>query len=126
MLSFMNSKQIKMTGKEKQNHIFQKSKFCEISSTVVYIGEDREFITHMFYWCITLDHEIYTKCKKKQSHLTWLKVYLVISALELKFNMQKKHNFSFDTKNIWFFSEFLCSVWSSHFRPFNFMWAFNR
>ena len=27
MLSFMNSKLIKMTGKDKQNHIFQKSNF---------------------------------------------------------------------------------------------------
>ena len=69
MLSFMNSKQIKMTGKDKQNPIFQKSKFCEISITVVYTGEDREFFIHVFYWCIPLDHEIYTKCKKNPSNL---------------------------------------------------------
>ena len=25
-------------------------------------------IYHVLYWCIPLDHEIYTKCKKK--HLT--------------------------------------------------------
>ena len=42
-----------MTGKEQQNHISQKSKSYE----------DQEFI-HVFYWCIPLDHEIYTKCKK--------------------------------------------------------------
>ena len=43
---------------------------------------------HVFYWCIPLVYEIYTKLKK---HLTWLKVYLVIiSALELKVNKKKK------------------------------------
>ena len=69
----MNSKLTKMSGKDKQNHIFQKSKSYEISSTdtdiylsvQVHIGEDREFIIHVFYWCIPLYHEIYTtKCKK--------------------------------------------------------------
>ena len=64
MLSFMNSKLTKMTGKGKQNHIFQKSKSYEISSTVIYIGEGQKFIIHVFYWCIPLDHEIYTKCNK--------------------------------------------------------------
>ena len=37
MLTFMNSKLTKMTGKDKQNHIFQKSKSYEISSTDMYI-----------------------------------------------------------------------------------------
>ena len=69
VLAFMNSKlpddwQIS----DKQYHIFQKSKSYEISNTDIYIGEDLEFIIHVFYWCIPLDHEIYTKCKKK--HLT--------------------------------------------------------
>ena len=64
MLSFMNSKLTKMTGKDKQNNIFEKSKSYEISSTVIYIGEGQKFIIHVFYWCIALDHEIYTKCKK--------------------------------------------------------------
>ena len=91
MLTFMNSKlpddwQIS----DKQYHIFQKSKSYEISNTDIYIGEDLEFIIHVFYWCIPLDHEIYTKCNKK--HLTWLKLYLVIiSALELKFSKKKNH-----------------------------------
>ena len=49
----------KMTGKDKQNHIFQKSESYEISSTDIYIGEDQEFIIHIFCWCIPLDHEIY-------------------------------------------------------------------
>ena len=64
MLTFMNSKLTKMTGKDKQNHIFQKSKSYEISSTDIYIGEELEVIIHVFYWSILLDHEIYTICKK--------------------------------------------------------------
>ena len=59
MLTFMNSKLTKMTGKDKQNHIFQKSKSYEISSTVIYISKDQKFIIRVFYWCIPLDHEIY-------------------------------------------------------------------
>ena len=59
MLSFMNSKLTKMTGKDKQNHIFQKSKSYEISSTDIYVGEDQDFIVHIFYWCIPFGHKIY-------------------------------------------------------------------
>ena len=36
MLTFMNSKLTKMTGKDKQNHISQKSKSYEISSADPY------------------------------------------------------------------------------------------
>ena len=93
MLSFMNSKQIKMTGKEKQNHIFQKSKFCEISSTVVYTGEDREFIIHVFYWCITLDHEIYTKCKKKTKPSNLIKGISSHICSGIKIQLVKKTQF---------------------------------
>ena len=39
----------KMTGEDKQNHIFQKSKSYEISSTDIYTGEDLEFIIQVFY-----------------------------------------------------------------------------
>ena len=65
MLTFLNSKlphdwQIF----DKKNHVSQKSKSYEISSTDIYIGKDLELIIHVFYWCIPLDHEIYTKCKK--------------------------------------------------------------
>ena len=35
----------------------------------LYIGEGQKFIIHVFYWCIPLDHEIYTKCKKTSSNL---------------------------------------------------------
>ena len=61
-----------MTGKGKQNYIFQKSRsYDEISSTVIYIREDQKFIIHVFYWRTPLDHEIYTKCKKKTSNMTY-------------------------------------------------------
>ena len=50
MLNFMNSKLTKMTGKDKQNHIFQKSQS----------NENKKFI-NVFYWCILLDHKVYTK-----------------------------------------------------------------
>ena len=69
MLRFMNSKLTKTTGKGKQNRISQKSKSYEISSTVIYIGKGQKFIVQVFYWCIPLDHKIYTKCQKKK-HLT--------------------------------------------------------
>ena len=55
MLSFMNLKLTKMTGKDKQNYILQNSKSYEISSTVTYISKDQKFIIHIFYWCIPLD-----------------------------------------------------------------------
>ena len=49
MLSFMNSKLTKMTGKGKQNQIFQISKSYEISSKVRYIAEGQKFIVNVFY-----------------------------------------------------------------------------
>ena len=118
MLTFMNSKlQYDWQIIDKKNYIFQKIKSYEISTTNIYIGEDLEFIIHVFYWCIPSDHKIYTKCKK--NHPTWLKLYLVIiSALELKSNNQKK---TFSIKIVWFFSEFFCCISSSYFRIFTFM-----
>ena len=49
---------------DKQNRIFQKSNFYEISSAEIYVGEDLEFIIRVFSWCIPLDHENYIKYKK--------------------------------------------------------------
>ena len=70
MLTFMDSKlPHDWQMSEKKSHIFQNRKSYEISSTDIYIGEYLEFIIHVFYWCIPLDHEIYTKCKKKTSNL---------------------------------------------------------
>ena len=99
MLTFMNSKLTKMTGKDKQNHIFQKSKS----------NENQKFI-NVFYWCILLDHKVYTKYKKTSN---LIKIYLfTIYALELKVEIKKK---SFSAKSFWFFLNFLCSISSSHF-----------
>ena len=68
ILTFTNSK-LPAGSFNKQNQIYQKSKLFKISSTnIIYTGEDLEFVMQVFYWCITLDHETYTKCKKK--HLT--------------------------------------------------------
>ena len=82
MLSFVNSKSTKMTGKDKQSHIFQKSKSYEISSTVIYIGEDQKFIIHVFYWCIPLDHEIYTKCKKTSNLIKGISSHNICSGIK--------------------------------------------
>ena len=60
-----------MTGKYLTNNtkFSKKNKiFYEISNTDTHIREDLEFIIHVFYWCIQLNHEIYIKCKKK--HVT--------------------------------------------------------
>ena len=65
ILTFMNLK-LPAGSFNKQNQVYQKSKFYKISSTnIIYTGEDLEFIIHVFYWSIPLDHETYTKCKKK-------------------------------------------------------------
>ena len=98
MLTFMNSELTKMTGKDKQNHIFQKSKSYEISSTVIYISKDQKFIIHVFYWCILLDHEIYTKCKTETSNLIkGISSHQICSGT--KSQRIKKHHLPFSTKN---------------------------
>ena len=67
MLTFMNSKL-----PDKLVVLTSRNTFCKKVNprkyplqTHTYIGEDLEFIIHIFYWCIPLDHEIYTKCRKK-------------------------------------------------------------
>ena len=82
---------------DKKNHIFQKSKFYEISSTDIYIGEDLEFIIHVFYWCITFGHEIYTKCEKTSNLIEVISTYNICSGI--KSQQAKKKHFSFTTKN---------------------------
>ena len=70
MLSFMNSKLTKMTDARTNKTKFSKkvNPMKYPVYTPIYIGEDQKFIIHVFCWCIPLDREIYTKCKKK--HLT--------------------------------------------------------
>ena len=81
----------------------------------------------IYYSCILLVHPIRPwNLLNVKDNITWLKLYLVIIyAVQLKVNKQKNH-LSFSIKNVWFFSNLLCSISSSHFRPFNFMCAFNR
>ena len=117
----MNSKLTKMTGKGKQNQIFQKSKSYEISSTVMYISKDQKFIIHVFYWCIPLDHEIYTKCKKISNLIKGISIHKICSGIK---SQQVKKPFVIQYQKL--FSELLCSISSIHFRPINFMCAFNR
>ena len=64
MLSFMNSKLTKMV------------------------------IIHVFYWCIPLDHEIYTKCKKTSNLIKGISSHKICS--EIKSQQVKK---PFSTKN---------------------------
>ena len=47
----------------------------------------------------------------------------ICSGIKIK---QAKKTISHSVPKTWFFSEFLCSISSSHFRPFSFMCAFNR
>ena len=77
MLTFMNSKlPDKLLVLTSKNTFFKDLNPRKYPvQTCTYIGEDLEFIIHIFYWCIPLDHEIYTKGRIK--HLTWLKIYLV-------------------------------------------------
>ena len=103
MLSLMNSKLTKMTGKGKQNHIFQKSKSYEISSTVTYISKDQEFIIQVFYWCIPLDHEIYTKYEKKINLIKIISSYNIFFGV--KSQRAKKNHLSLTAPKTFDFSE---------------------
>ena len=79
---------------QKQNHIFQKSKSYEISSKDIYVGEDLEFIIRVFFFCVPLDLEIYTKFKKAMKNITLSNLIEVISyyntCSEIKAIKQKK------------------------------------
>ena len=121
MLTFMKSK-LRWLAKDKQNHIFWKSKSYEISSADIYIREDWEFIIHVFYWCIPLDHSILTV----KEHLTWLGISSHNICSGIKSQQVKKDICYSVPKTFWFFSEFPCSILSSNFRPINFMGAFSR
>ena len=102
MLTFMNSKLTKMTGKDKQNHIFQKSKSYEISSTVIYISKDQKIIIHVFYWCIPLDHEIYNKCKKTSNLIKGISTHDICSGIK---SQQAKRNICHSVPKTFDFSQ---------------------
>ena len=80
MLTSMNSKLTKMTGKDKQNHIFQKSKS----------NENQKFI-NVFYWCILLDHKVYTKYKKTSNLIKDIFIHNICSGIKSR---DKKKSFS--------------------------------
>ena len=117
MLSFMNSKLTTMTGKGKQNHIFRI--LWNIKYSYIYWWGPE--IYHVFYWCILLDHEIYTKCKKASNLFIGISGHNICCGIK---SQQVKIHLPFSTKNFWFFSAFLCSISLSLFRSFNFMRAF--
>ena len=79
---------------QKQNHIFQKSKSYEISSKDIYVGEDLEFIIRVFFCCVPIDLEIYTKFKKAMKNITLSNLIEVISyyniCSEIKGDQAKK------------------------------------
>ena len=101
MLTFMNSKLLcGWQISDKQYHIFQKSKSCEVSNTDIYIGEDLEFIIHVFYWCIQLDHEIYIKCKKTSNLIKVISKYNICSGIKSK---QAKKSFAIQYQKLDFF-----------------------
>ena len=61
MLTFMNLELTKMTGKDKQSHIFQKRKPYEMSSTeYIYIYIYIHIYIYMYYICIYIYIYIYT------------------------------------------------------------------
>ena len=64
MLTFMSSKVPDKLVVSTSKTIFSK-KVNPLKYPVQYTGEDLEYIIHVFYWCIPLDHEIYTKCNKE-------------------------------------------------------------
>ena len=82
---------------DKQYHIFQKSKYYEISNRDIYISEDLEFIIHVFYWCIQLDHEIYIKCKKTSNLIKVVSSYNICPGIKSK---QAKKPFAIHYQNL--------------------------
>ena len=110
----------KMTGKGKQNHIFQKSKFYEISSTVIYISKDQKLFTY-FAGASHYTMKSILNVKKSSNLIKFISSHKICS--EIKSQKVKK---PFSLKNFWFFSKLLSSISSIYFRPSNFMCAFNR
>ena len=62
----------------------------------IYIGEDREFIIHVFYSCIPLEHEIYTKCIKTSNLIKAISRNNICSGIK---SQQIKKKLSFSAKN---------------------------
>ena len=55
------------------------------------MDEDLEFIIHVLYWCIQLDHEICIKCKAETSNLIkFISIYNICCRIKSK---QAKNSF---------------------------------
>ena len=70
MLTFMNSKLPDKLAVLTSNITIYKSKSYGISSTDIYIGEDLEFIIHVYYSCIFMCRIYYSLLFTGVSHLT--------------------------------------------------------
>ena len=83
MLTFMNSKLTKMTSKTTFSIKVNPMKYQVYiyMYIYIYIEENQEFI-HVFYWCISLHHKIYTKCKKLSNLIKDISGHNICSAIK--------------------------------------------
>ena len=109
---------------DKQNHTFQKSKPYEISNTDLYIGGNQELIFHAFYWFIHKTMKSILNVKRGSNLIKGISSHNIFSGIKIQ--QVKKPICHSVPKTFDFFSEFLCSISSSHFRSINFICAFNR
>ena len=49
---------------------------------IIYIGEDQEFIIHVFYWCISLDHKSITNVKKTSNLIKGISSHNICSEMK--------------------------------------------
>ena len=109
---------------DKQNHTFQKSKPYEISSTDLYICGNQELIFHVFYWFIHQAMKSILNVKRGSNLIKGRSSHNICSGIKIQ--QVKKPICHSVPRTLNFFSEFFCSISSSHFRSFNFICAFNR
>ena len=105
-------------------YTFQKSKPYEISNTDLYIGGNQELIFHVFYWFIHKTMKSILNVKRGSNLIKGISSHNIFSGIKIQ--QVKKPICHSVPKTFDFFSEFLCSISSSHFRSINFICAFNR
>ena len=87
-----------------QNYQINPKKYPVHIYIYIYINEHLGFIIHMFYWCIQLDHEIYTKCKKKSFNLIqFISSCNIWSGTKIQQAKQKNHFSLTVPKTFWLF-----------------------
>ena len=97
MLTFMNSKLTKMTGKDKQIWNIQ-YRYIYIYIYIyihIYIGEDREFSIHVFYWCAVSNKtmkSIYTKCKNTYNLIEGISSHNICSGIKSQVKKNSCHS----------------------------------